>query len=139
MPVQRGLNARQKKYCRARAKGKTFAESYVEAGYSPSDACRSAIRLEREFEISPLIQAEIARLTALADKGAILDRRQRQAMLTEVALDSEEKTDNRLRATDMLNRMAGDYTDNVRSTVSGGVELTYEERKKLIEDSLSEE
>lgn len=133
------LTERQKKYCRERAKGKGLRQSYIDAGYSATDACRSAIRLEREFPVSPLIQKEIARLSAMAEKGAILDRKQRQAMLTEIALNDEEKTDNRLRATDMLNRMSGDYTDVVRSTVSGDVNLTYEERKRMLEQELLEE
>lgn len=133
------LTERQKKYCRERAKGKTLKQSYIDAGYSPTDACRSAIRLENEFPVSPLIKSEIARLSAMADKGAVLDRKQRQALLTEVALDLEEKTDNRLRATDMLNRMSGDYTDVVRSTVTGDVNLTYEERKRLLEAELMDQ
>ena len=39
----------------------------------------------------------------------------------------------------MLNRMSGDYTDVVRSTVTGDVSLTYEERKRLLEQELMEE
>lgn len=133
------LNARQEQYCRERAKGKTYKQSYIDAGFSPTDAHRSAIKLERERKVSPLIQEKIEKLKMAADAKAILGRQERQALLTEIALAEDEKTDNRLRATDMLNRMAGDYTDVVRSTVTGEVNMTYEERKRLLEQELMDE
>lgn len=144
MPKVKGLTPKEKKYCRARASGLGFTDAYIEAGYSckggsRTTACDNARIWERaDTERGRRIRAEIERLENLANEKAILDRRQRQALLTEIALDGDEKTDNRLRAADMLNRMSGDYTDNVRTAVTGGVELTYEERKKLIEEELSE-
>lgn len=140
MGRQLHLTEKQKRYCRNRSEGKAMSQAYWDAGYTASkkNAFDSAYRLEHELKISPEIQMEIARLKAEAEAGAVLDRQARQALLTGIALDRMEKTDNRLRATDMLNRMSGDYTDNVRTSVSGGVELTYEERKRLIEEELSE-
>ena len=58
--------------------------------------------------------------------------------MTKIALDEGEKTDNRLRAADMLNRMSGDYTDRVEQVVSGALAMSYEERKKLLEEGLSD-
>lgn len=132
------LTPRQKKYCRERANGKTRKDAYIAAGYSPSDAAKSGYLLEKGRAISPLIQKEIARLQAMADKGAVLNRKARQALLTEIALDETEKTDNKLRSIDMLNRMAGDYTDRIEQT--GTVTLmSYEERKQMLLESLKEE
>lgn len=142
-PRVKKLTHKQEKYCQERANGEDYATAWANAGYSTK--CRrenqrkDAYRMEVRRKSAPYIQERIRELQAAAEQGAILDRRQRQAFLTGIALDENEKTDNRLRAADMLNRMSGDYTDNVRSTVTGGVELTYEERKRLIEDSLSEE
>lgn len=142
MAVKR-LTERQRKYARARAEGLDYADAYEKAGYSmkckKSNRRMDAYHLENSRPVSPLIRAEIKRLQDAADAKAILNRQQRQALLTEVALDREEKTDNRLRAADMLNRMSGDYTDVVRSTVTGDVSLTYEERKRLLEKELMEE
>lgn len=133
------LNPKQKRYCRERAAGKNRGEAYVAAGYSDKDATASAYRLEHFMKCSEKIRAEIDRLTAAADKGAILDRKARQALLTEMALDTEEKTDNRLRATDMLNRMSGDYTDRVEQTYSGSLNLSYEERRKMLMEGLEKD
>ena len=142
MATKRSLTEKQKKYAQARAKGMTYADASIEAGYSAkckrSNITMDAYHREHSSPASAMIKAEIARLQKQAEEQAILDRKQRQALLTEIALDGEEKTDNRLRAADMLNRMSGDYTDNVRTSVSGGVELTYEERKRLLEEELTE-
>lgn len=136
------LNARQKKYAQARAKGLGYADAAIEAGYSTKcrreNIYKDAWHRENSHATSPLLRAEIERLKQQAEEQALLDRKQRQALLTEMALDRGEKTDNRLRAVDMLNRMSGDYTDNVRTSATVGVELTYEERKKLLEAELEE-
>lgn len=142
--MARKMTEKERKYAQARASGLGYTDAYIEAGYSCKGGCRqTACDNARQWENADnergrRIRAEIERLQKLADNKTILERRQRQALLTEIALDNEEKTDNRLRATDMLNRMSGDYTDNVRTAVTGGVELTYEERKRLIEEELEE-
>lgn len=144
MERKRTLTPKEKKYARARAKGLNYTDAYIEAGYSCKGgnrhtACDNARKWENaDTKRGERIRAEIDRLQRLADNKTILDRKQRQTLLTELALDSEEKTDNRLRAVDMLNRMSGDYTDNVRTSATVGVELTYEERKKLLEAELGE-
>lgn len=141
MPLENGLTVRQQKYCEGRAEGKTMPQAFIDAGYSVTEKSRkhaktNAYHLETSKKISPLIQAEIARLKRVAEEGAILNREARQAMLTEIALDAEEKTDNRLRAADMLNRMSGDYTDNIRSESVNKVQLSYAEKKALLEAEL---
>ncbi len=142
-PRVKKLTQRQEKYCQERANGADYATAWANAGYSTKCQRRNqrsdAYHMEVTKPSAPLIQARIKELQAAAEEGAILDRQARQAFLTGIALDENEKTDNRLRAADMLNRMSGDYTDTVRSVVSGGVSLTYEERMKLIEDQLKGE
>lgn len=137
------LTQMQERYCQERANGADYATAWGNAGYSTkckrSNQRSDAYHMEVTKPSAPLIQARIKELQAAAEEGAILDRQARQAFLTGIALDENEKTDNRLRAADMLNRMSGDYTDTVRSVVSGGVSLTYEERMKLIEDQLKGE
>lgn len=139
--VRKGLTIRQQKYCEGRADGKTMPEAYLAAGYACTEKNKpylksNAYNLEYNKACSPLIRDEIARLRKIAEEGAILDRLQRQAMLTEIALDQEEKTDNRLRSLDMLNRMSGDYTDNIRSESITKVQLSYAEKKALLEAEL---
>lgn len=123
--------------------GKGYAEAYIDAGYAPCvenerGTAQNAYNIEHRLSYSPKIQAEIARLKKMAEEGAVLDRQSRQAKLTEIALDDTEKTDNRLRAFDMLNRMSGDYTDNIRSESVNKVQLSYAEKKALLEEQMHE-
>ena len=140
--MNKGLTERQKAYCRERAKGKSRAQAWEDAGYSTrydrDMRNRNAYNMEHYGNQAELIQAEIERLRKQAEDGAILDRQQRQALLSEIALNNEEKSDNRLRAMDILNRMGGDYTDRVEQVVSGALAMSYEERKKLLEEGLKE-
>lgn len=142
MNMEGKLTAKQKAYCKARAEGKSRPDSWAEAGYSTKysrdDQNHNAYQMEFRTKSSPLIQAEIKRLQQQAEEGAILRREQRQALLTEIVLDKEEKTDNRLRAADMLNRMSGDYTDKIEQTYSGALALSYEDRRKMLEEGLSD-
>ena len=137
------LTQMQERYCQERANGADYATAWGNAGYSTkckrSNQRSDAYHMEVTKPSAPYIQARIKELQAAAEEGAILDRQARQAFLTGIALDETEKTDNRLRAADMLNRMSGDYTDTVRSVVSGGVSLSYEERKRLLEEELESE
>ena len=106
--------------------------------YSRDHMNSNAYHMEVASYRAKEIQAEIERLRKQAEGGAVLDRKQRQALLTEIALNAEEKSDNRLRAMDMLNRMSGDYTDKIEQTYSGALALSYEDRKKMLEEGLSD-
>lgn len=115
----RKLTRMQKKFARERAKGKSYAEAYGDAGYgsgtSEENKRKNAYKLENVSASADMIKSEIARLQKLADEGAIAERRHRQAILTEILLNSEEATADRLRASDQLARMSGDYTDRIQT------------------------
>lgn len=130
------LTARQKKYCRERVKGKSLADSYYDAGYSKGNkkdvAAIAACRLERDERI----KAEMERLTRKAEAGAVLDRQQRIALLSDMAADEDRKDDSRQRAIDMLNRMQGDYTERTITEIKGGLDISLEDKKKMILEAL---
>ena len=137
------LTAKQKKYCQGRAMGKSLSQAFKDAGYGPNSCTKTlkqnADRMEKRSAHAKEIQAEIARLREMAEQDAILDRRQRQALLTEIALNSENDMPDRLRSLDQLNRMSGDYTDTVRTEVSGKIEMSYADRIAAIRADLNEE
>ena len=137
------LNARQLKYCRERAKGKGLADAYKDAGYGANSSRKSltqnADTLEKRSAHVAEIRAKIKELTELAEEKAILDRTQKQALLTKIALNDENDMPDRLRALDQLNRMNGEYTDNVRTQVSGDVKLTLEEKLAAWEAAMGNE
>ena len=130
------LTQKQRAYCRERAKGKSQRNAY-KAAYDAENMKDSTIdRKAYDLELDPKIKAELDRLTALADAGAVLDRRQRIAILSQMAMDETRKDENRQRALDMLNRMNGDYTDKVITEVDATVSMTYEEKRRAVLDAL---
>lgn len=138
--MARELTEKQRRYAERRAAGESLAEAYNGAGYNPNgnrDTARhNADNLERRSAAAEAIQARIRELREAAERGAILKREERQALLTRIATDESERTRDRMTAIDQLNRMEGAYTDNLRTTIDGGVVLSYEERIAAIKDSL---
>lgn len=130
------LTQKQKLYCRQRAKGKCKKEAYTAAGFCPGATDKTRTEAACRLEKLPHIQREIERLTAAADAGAILDRRQRLVMLSEMALDDSRKDDSRQRAIDMLNRMNGDYTDRVLTEVRANINMSLDDKRRMIMDAL---
>ena len=124
---------RKEKYAQLRADGKTRYESMKEAGYMPNGN-RNATTVEsykHENVKDPKTMDVINRieeLRAKAEQNQILDRKARQALLTEMALDDGAARADRLRATDILNRMCGDYDDHI--SITGRMDMSIEEVRK---------
>ena len=132
------LTEKQKRFCREIIKGKENTKAYRDAGYACKEGqgTRSnAYNLKKQEKI----QKELARLQSLAEEGAILKREQRQALLTEIATQEKNDMPDRLRAMDQLNRMGGDYTDTIRTTVNAKVEMSYADRIAAIKADMDEE
>lgn len=133
------LDARQKKYCRERAAGKTQRAAYRAAGYCPNGSDNTVDVAACKLERDERIRAELARLQRLAENGAVLNRQQRISLLSEMALDETRKDDARQRAIDMLNRMGGDYTEHTITEVTAAVDLSLEEKRSAVLQALKGE
>ena len=121
------LTDKQERYCFERASGKGKADAYAAAGYSTNQS-RESMRVnaaKMELYDTTVIQ-RIRELKDAAAAGMVLDRDARIALLAEFALNKDGETGkkDRLRALDMLNKIAGDYSDAVRVQIDGGIELT---------------
>ena len=135
------LTAKQAEYARRRARGESYSSAYVGAGYSPVGGVKvatdNAYTLEHRSAASTEILQKIQALRERADRGAVMDRQARVALLSSMALDETARPDDRLRAVDILNRMHGDYTDRTEVRYSGGLSLSYEERRSMLLDGLT--
>ena len=82
----------------------------------------------------------LERLRELAEQStteAVMNATQRKEWLTQIIRSQDEKTQDKLKAVDILNRMDGEYIEKVQ--VNGQVSnpfagLTTEELKKLVDD-----
>lgn len=136
------LTRRQRIYCRNRAKGMNLQKAYKDAGFGKNSnektLKQNAFRMEKRGPHAMEIQEQIRKYEELSEKGAILKREQRQALLTEIALDEDKDTPDRLRAVDQLNRMSGDYTDKIQTEFNGRVELNYQDKLDAIQRAIDE-
>ena len=130
------LDARQRKYCRERIKGKTQAQAYADAGYSKGNSHKTMMENACRLEANDRIKAELERLQRLADAGAVLNREQRIRLLSEMAADDTRKDDARQRAIDMLNKMGGDYSEKQIIEAKAEVSLSLDEKRQVVLDAL---
>lgn len=120
---KRGLTARHDEYCRRRADGESYSAAYKGAGFSPdgttTTARENAFAMENKSGLSTDILRRIQYYRDAAERGAILDRAQRQALLSELATSETVRPSDRVHAVDVLCKMSGDYTAgaDIRVTV----------------------
>lgn len=136
------LNARQEKYCAARAAGKSRRQAYQDAGYSPSGSTRTAeqnaYRMEQKADTGTAIRLKIEELRSRNAETAILNREDRLRLLSELAAREDVKPQDRIRAADQIARMQGDYNDRLTVSASAAVSMSYAERIEAIRQSLED-
>jgi phage terminase small subunit len=107
------LTARQKKFAEYYAQCGNTVQSAIMAGYSENFANSRAYELLGNVGVAEYIR----QLTEAAQDERIMTAKERQAMLSEIAKDEGKQTSDRLKAIDTLNKMTGEYTVKVDSTV----------------------
>lgn len=113
------LNIRQKKFAEYYAQSGNAAESARKAGYSENYATHRTDEMLRNVEIS----AYIKELTEKAKDKRILTAKDRQVMLSDIARDCDNEPSDRIKAVDTLNKMTGEYTVKVDTTVKTSSKL----------------
>lgn len=131
-------NARHEKYVQGLANGLSQRNAY-RAAFPNSERWKDTTVDVKACELAndDKVLVRLRELGQQATSKAILTATQRKEWLTGVILNDTEKTQDKLKAVDILNRMDGEYIDKV--VVDGQVNnplagLTTEELKKLIED-----
>lgn len=130
-----GLTDKQRKFVQARAAGKSQIESYAAAGYSLGSSDNGNRTNATKLEKIKAIQENIEYLHRVARETALLDTEARQAALLDIYYNNTTSTKDKLKAIDLLNRMAGDYIDKkeINATIQG---LTRSDRLQAMEDTL---
>lgn len=107
------LNIRQRKFAEYYAQSGNAAESAIKAGYSEKYAAQNADKLLKNTNISEYIRA----LTEKARDERIMTAKDRQVMLSDIARNADNEPSDRIKAVDTLNKMTGEYTVKVDTTV----------------------
>lgn len=131
-------NARHEKYAQGLASGLSQRNAYRAAFPNSVKWKDTTVDVKAcELASDDKILVRLRELGKQATSRAVMTATQRKEWLTDVILSDAEKTQDKLKAVDILNRMDGEYIDKV--VVDGQVNnplagLTTEELKKLIED-----
>lgn len=112
------LTAKQEKFARGIAEGMTQAEAYRSAYNTSRMTDKSVIEKASELASNVNITARLRELRDMAAKPTIMTAQQRKEWLTEVINDSEIDINARLKASDQLNKMDGEYVQKVQASIS---------------------
>lgn len=113
-----------------------FAQKIIE-GMSQADAYRSAYNCSRMsdktiWEKASRLMADNkvrARVQELRDKVAlssVMSAQERLEWLTGIIKDAEERTENKLKAADIMNKMQGEYIQRIEADVKNDVTINIE-------------
>ena len=105
-------------------------EACRKAGYKGSENTLKSVA-SKNMTKHDIISAIESR-ERLSKEKAIMDRESRQELWTMIALDKEERTDTRLRASELLGKSEGDFID--RHELSGSIAI--EEYKRDIKEKV---
>lgn len=118
-------------------KQEQFAKAIALDGMNYSDAYRSAYNTERMTDKTvnekasllkddDKIRARIKELRKETDTPRIMSAQKRKEWLTEIINDPEVDINARLKASDQLNRMDGEYVQKVEAEVTNAVSINIE-------------
>ncbi len=113
------MNTRQKKFAEYYAQSGNIVRSAIAAGYSENYAKANACKLLENVSISEYVRE----LSEKAQKARILTALRRQEILSEIAENEDENAKNRILAIDTLNKMTGEYMQNLSLTGNIGVNI----------------
>ena len=109
------LTPKQEKFCQCVASGMSLSDAYIES-YDTKTQSKQVIynhasELAKRDDITNRVRQIRKRLENHAENTVISEIEQSKRYLWAVVHDEKEKTENRLRAVDILNRMNQAYTD----------------------------
>lgn len=117
------LTAKQEQFAKGIAEGMSQADAYRSA-YSCKNMSDNAIYREASLLVSdPKISQRLKELTAMAAKPTIMNAQRRKEWLTEVINNPEVDINARLKASDQLNKMEGEYTQKIEAEVKERVTI----------------
>ena len=120
------LTAKQEKFVRNLIEGMTQREAYKNS-YDAENMTDKTIDEEscRIFNDCK-INARFRELQDELAKQSILTATQRAVILSDIATNSEEDTNTKIRAIDTLNKMSGEYVQKIDANVNADVNISIE-------------
>ena len=111
------LTANQEAFARGIAEGMTYTDAYRSAYKTQRMTDKSINEEASRLKDNPKISSRVKELRDIAAKPTIMTAQKRKEWLTEVINDPNVDINARLKASDQLNRMDGEYVQKVEAEV----------------------
>ena len=122
------LTPKQEAFVQNIIQGMSQADAYRSA-YSSKKMSDNAIYREASLLMSnPKVAQRLSELREKLVKPSIMSAQERLEWLTEVIKNEEESMTDRLRASDQMNKMQGEYVQKVEAEVKNAVNISIELR-----------
>lgn len=120
------LTAKQERFVQCMLEGMKQADAY-RASYDASRMTDNAIYREASLLMeNPKVAQRLQELRDMAAKPSIMTAQQRKEWLTTLINDPEVDNATKLKASDQLNRMEGEYTQRIEANVVNDVSINIE-------------
>lgn len=113
------MNERQKKFAEYYAQSGNTVQSAIKAGYSKKYANARAYEMLGNVGVAEYIRE----LSEKAQEERIMNVKERQVLLSDIAKDDENAPSDRIKAVDTLNKMTGEYVTKVQAEVNTSEKL----------------
>lgn len=120
------LTAKQEEFAKRIAEGMTYSEAYRSAYNAKRMSDKTVNEKASLLKDEDKIRARIKELRDMAAKPTIMTAQRRKEWLTEVINDSGLDINARLKASDQLNRMEGEYVQKIEADVKSEVTINIE-------------
>ena len=127
------LSQKQKAFCENYVSCGNATQAAIYAGYS----AKTAKSIGAENLSKPYLADHIKKLQSKIEDSKIMSAKERQETLSSIARNPDEKSESRIKAIDTLNKMTGEYIQQVQmsGTINNPYEnISSEDLKKLIDN-----
>lgn len=120
------LTANQEQFAKNVAEGMSYSDAYRSAYNTSKMTDKSVWEKASELASNVKVKARLKELRDMAAKSTIMTAQERKEWLTEVINNQELDINSRLKASDQLNRMEGEYVQKVETELKNAVSIHIE-------------
>ena len=120
------LTAKQEEFAKKIAEGMTQADAYRSAYSTKRMTDKTVWENASRLMADSKVLARVRELRDMAAKPTIMTAQKRKEWLTEVINDPDVDINAKLKATDLLNKMDGEYVQKVEAAVTNAVNISIE-------------
>lgn len=120
------LTPKQEKFARCIIEGMSQADAYRSAYNCGKMSDKTIWENASRIMADGKVKARVQELRDQISSETIMSAKKRLEWLTSIILNQEERTENRLKAADIMNKMQGEYIQKIEADVNSEVNINIE-------------